>query len=362
MSEEDKIYLQIEEYLKGNLQGDSLSAFEQQIKESADLQRMVEASKLADELVIENRLREVGSILHETHIKSPGNGLWKSFTLLLVVAGAAGVFFLVNSAHSPEQKSVSQPTANPPAVTEIREPEKEPADFRSSGSEQPQVTKSPDIQKSNPTPAITGPAAIIPDDSLPVASAPSLAATRTDKAPETRQPPAPVVPKDPCATVVIETHVSTTPACEGEQSGAIILSEIQGGQPPYSREVLQLPGLTPRGMHDLGGGKYLVRITDRQGCIREYHDVSVKEKNCPKDYSFNPFIGEVWNIPSDESDGTLRIINHSGKPVIVRPVRAHSAESWNGYPEHGEIEPGYYIFTISYNDGRILQGSITVVR
>ena len=98
------------------------------------------------------------------------------------------------------------------------------------------------------------------------------------------------------------------------------------------------------------------------GCSQEIENIRIKEKQCPKDYSFNPFMGESWEIPGSENSGSILIYDHSGRIYYQKELNSGSEESWNGYSDQGELQTGYFIFTITYKSGSIIKGSVTIVR
>ena len=166
----------------------------------------------------------------------------------------------------------------------------------------------------------------------------------------------------PCDQVAILATIKTTPSCSDKASGIILVQSIKGGTKPYS---ISLSSSTNEAISngDISKGIYNAKITDAQGCTHTYSDIVIDEKECPRDYSFNPFYGdEVWNIEPESSTGQLVIYDKGGALYFQQNIPATTVYKWSGMGNNNQILPGYYIFVIKYANGMVKKGSVTIVQ
>lgn len=134
-----------------------------------------------------------------------------------------------------------------------------------------------------------------------------------------------------------------------------------GGTAPYSFVVKNQEGevLMPT---QLPEGSYTVDLQDGQHCHTLYHHVEVKTKMCAQNYAFNPYTGEVWEVPSYKHSGKLSVVDKAGNIYLSKEIPANSQETWDGSSPLGELKIGYYLYSISYTDGTELRGAVTLLK
>jgi len=358
MMREDSTYSQVEDYIHGRLTTEELLAFEAKLSNDPDLARQVKLHELADDLVIENRLLEVSAILHNQTSRSSSGKI--KYTVISIFAaailGVGGWLWIQQNSEKPEQ--VSQQAKQEIISESKQDTPSEPS--RGSGTVQARKnsvnTKNKQEEVSVvPAPSVTADSqfvkmeATLPLENKPVTSNTSEKSIASEK-----------LSLNPCEKIELTASVKTIETCEGEEQGAIRVQQIKGGTEPYSYSVFD--GEEIKDAAHLQSGIYKLVISDGNGCRKTYDHLSVKNKNCPKDYSFNPFIEENWEIPSNGKAGKLLIYDASGNIYFEKQIAEGEKDHWSGEGKTGEIKPGYYIFVIDRGKGSLVQGSVTIVK
>lgn len=369
MSSEDQLYQEIENYLKGNLTADGKTAFEQRLAADAGLQNKVALSKLANTLVIENRLLEVKQALGDVH-NNPGKpNTWKKIILgitgVLLVGNAALFIFNSKEKTISTQNTAKQTVENISTPAPLSAPEINNSSETSLGKGKTNIANKPTITNPPSSENVIVEERKATTDSLPTASVQSSVPIKPE--PEIKEiiPVAPVQPAavaSPCMSIHIKAKTVTVNPCEGEENGSISISDIKNGYAPYSLQLKDKSGTEVHSYYNLKAGNYSANITDSKGCIQEIKNIILSEKRCSKDYAFNPFTGEVWNIPISENSGTLIIHDKAGDLYLQKELNAGTQESWDGYSQQGELKAGYFIYTINYKNGTLVSGSVSIVK
>jgi len=363
MKGEDQLYQQIESYLKGELVGEEKAAFEQKLATDPELQRKVELSKLADKLVIENRLLQVKELLKETHNNAGKSNFGRNILLgvvgLLIVGGAA--LFVALNKEDKKETSVTITKAETNATLPASESKNQVTTTKSTiKTGAGNIKNTAPVQNSNPIVEVRK----IGADTTTTSQQHSVPDKGIHETTESihQNPLQPTTPANPCEGVNIKAKVTTTIPCEGEENGSVTITDIKNGTAPYNILLKDKSGKDIYSYHNLPSGNYSVDITDSRGCHRELTGITLSEKKCSKDYVFDPNAGEVWQIPISENSGTLSILDKSGNVYLQKQLNAGTQETWDGYSQHGELKIGYFIFTINYNNGTTVTGSVTVIK
>lgn len=369
MNFEDKRYQQIEDFLKGNLTGPEEEAFAKEMAASPDLASRVDKHKLAEELVLEHKLLDVKSILQEEIQKGERIKLIQKLVAAgvgIILAALLLSFLIANKdkAETINQKSVPAPdTASVENLSRKQTPVlQEEKNLSVVPIEKPLLPESRKDTKVETANFITEPEQVIEikdsvSDNVEASNKPLQTKKDTAITQKTDQQKV----ADPCADFEITARLTPVATCEGEAEGRIEISKITGGTAPYSTTITDEEGNIVTG-NNLPAGLYSVRITEGTGCSKKYKEVSISEKACMKEYSFNPFYGESFDIPYYKEDGIFTVYDKSGKTWFSKTVQGTSAEKWDGSSANGDINTGYYMFTIRYSDGKQKQGYITIVR
>ena len=117
---------------------------------------------------------------------------------------------------------------------------------------------------------------------------------------------------------------------------------------------------------NLANGEYKLAIKDKQGCI--YHSEEIVELREPKDCNISqeiaifPGKGEIWIPNISENEGVnLKIFNKSGRSIFNKNI--YQGFEWEGKSQNGSSLPmGSYLYILSFNNGEILTGHITILR
>ncbi len=361
MKPEDFTYNQIEDYIHGRLTTEELLIFETELSSDPDLARRVKLHELADDLVIENRLLEVTALIKNQSDHSSSSKI--KYTIIPIFAamllGLGGWFWF----QSTSENTIHKPhLANQETTPESNKsiPSKPSSEKNIATTQKNTVNRN-----NNQTVVSESVAPAITVDSLPLPivqseleeseeNKPIISNTNDISSPEAK------TNLNPCEKTELTASVKTIETCEGEELGAIRVHQIKGGTEPYSYTVLD--GDEIKDASSLASGSYKLIISDGNGCKKTYDHLTVKNKSCPKDYSFNPFIEEHWEIPSNGKAGKLLIYDASGNIYFEKQIAEGEKEQWSGEGKSGEIKPGYYIFVIDRGRGSLVQGSVTIVK
>jgi hypothetical protein len=371
MSFQEDIYDHIEAYLKGQLDGDQLVAFEKEISLSASLQDEIEKHKTVNALIVEQRLLSVKDLLQAEKIKDTNKGsTLNSYVYLAIAVAGIGVgsYMLmdtkvevvtkdvvelpnvVQSDSSNSGKNVIGKSIGYLKNTEAVNTFQTENGFRKSQIQfvEQQINESAQNIKSQDTAMVVNQKTKENPTSVETKSISNTESTI-------------VVPADPCEKVFIQASVKTNPTCVEDNNGTILVHSIQGGKKPYS---ITLHSSNNESITNgsLPTGTYQAIVTDADGCIQTYSNIVVSEKDCPKDYSFNPYIGEEWNLEAHDLTGTLEMRDKAGMLYYQSTISAHTPLHWSGMGSSNQIIPGYYIFVIKYSDGTYKRGSVTIVQ
>lgn len=362
MSSEKFNYHQlIEEYLLDMMTTAERSSFEKEMESNPELQREVNAHRLANDIVIERRLMDVKATLKAIDQKSFSN-MWK-----WVIGGGIGLALLAGFLFLPTDKTVSVATLDQPKMaispelsprhkeeTVVETQPKRSVEVKGTAPSKPS-TALPETQKQLTLEPTTLPAVIA---STPTAEASKAELPVEIDKPETKPIPVPV---DPCKWVTLSADISATPTCHGKSEGLVRISRIKGGTLPYKTTLLDEKNQEVT-TTSLSKGVYAIVITDAKGCSQRFEKISIGSKACSENIVFNPTLGETWEIPSSEQDGVLKVYDNAGSLYFWKEIQAFDKEHWSGRASNGEQKQGYFLYEIQYKDGSSAQGSITLVK
>ncbi len=353
MSGGKETYQLIEEYLNGDLAGTEKEAFEQALGQDAALQKKLETHRLANELVLEYRLSQAKSLVQQTHQGNTQKRFWRTIGFI-----SAGLLVIGSVAHfTGSSKKTSIPKNSAPQ--KAKEAVTPSIQLTAPQNALENSSKAISQKLEEPT---SSPATILQENNEhPMESSASVPIQTEAILPKKGEEPVESIPS-PCENVHLSAAVHATAACIGEANGAISISHFEGGKAPYMVAVLDQAKQTISLIQELSAGTYEVRLTDANDCTTPLEPVTVKEKNCPKNESFNPFIGEMWQIPAHKTAGKLRVTDPNGTLYFEMDIPASTSETWSGQPNQGELKTGYFLYLLHYTDGTSKQGYITIVR
>lgn len=370
MSFQEDIYDKIEAYLSGELDADQLAAFENEISMDNSLKAEIEKHKTVNALIVEQRLLSVTELLQAEKIKDANSGgsLNSYVYLAIAVAGLGiGSYILMDKKEDVASNDVqATPTiVKMDSADGAKNTSKKSVDYLTNeesintiqienGFRKSQIQfVEQQINESVQNVTLKDTAVLVKQKPIEQTS--------------TVEPNVNVVTKPvvstmvPCANVHIQASVKSNPSCIDEENGNIVVHSIQGGKKPYAISLRASNQETPSN-GALSKGTYQVIVADADGCIQTYSNIVVSEKDCPKDYAFNPYIGEEWTMAAANVDGQLEMHNKAGVLYYQTTIHAQTPLQWSGMGLNNQVIPGYYIFVIKYSNGTYKKGSVTIVQ
>jgi hypothetical protein len=170
-----------------------------------------------------------------------------------------------------------------------------------------------------------------------------------------------------CNSKDLKYSVSFKNSCIGEINGEINIEEVQGGQLPYLFSIDNGVNYSKGSdFSGLGKGVYHVSVMDHLGCkSAQLETLQIIETHCEgqgkKEYIFNPSHNELVIQNTVQLSGVIEVYSYSGSEVFRKQFLNFESITWNGYGSNNIlVQPGNYIFKISYSDNSMENGSITV--
>lgn len=357
MSENNSTYQQIEKYLNGGMSVLEVKTFEDELSQNPILQRQLEAFRLTDLVVFENRLLDIKDLVQQTHGETKKKNSWRKYLFLACVVVLGGLSALWYSLPSAKEKSSFQKqVAKEEAIKvekQIALPIIEKKQTVVSSKAEKYVVDNQETTMSNQ----------IMENTDTVQEQEMLLVPKK-KGGDSSMAIYPLEVKEvsPCRQIKIEADVFTTSTCEGESEGQISISGYKGGKAPYSVTILSSVRESVVLPYRLGAGKYEAKIVDANHCSTLISGIEIKEKRCNKHDHFNPFIGETWPIPVHTTEGELVILDKTGNVYFSIVLPSGVQEQWSGQSLDGELKTGYFVYHLKYQDGTFKQGTVTIVR
>ncbi|MFN3402978.1 MAG: SprB repeat-containing protein [Cytophagaceae bacterium] len=164
----------------------------------------------------------------------------------------------------------------------------------------------------------------------------------------------------------IKADFMVTETCYDKPGGKILFSKVNGGTPPYLYSIDGGRSFHNSGeFHNLSSNNYILIIKDNNGCqsiVNSQVRLEGKDCNTTLRYSFNPDM-ETWKFPMKEENGSIQIVNASGIVVYSARITNSFPSEWNGRSMNGsDLNSDIYMFLISYDNGKVDQGYISIVR
>ncbi|WP_028982431.1 hypothetical protein [Sporocytophaga myxococcoides] len=365
-SSDENIYEVIELYLSEILPENERMLFEEQLISDIALQHKVEVCKTARDLILQNKLKGLKSIMAEEQSKAdqsgPFNKGW-TFLILLAVISSGFYFLLKNNSSSEIEKSeriksiiTSTDSASNVQLsgsevkitnTKLHSGKTITADKKTTN--EPTTAK---IDASSISPDIDGQELQSKDKTLKPDNTYNLIAEPKNNL---LTPPA-----NKCEGVVISAQLLVQEPCNGSSTGVIEIKGFKGGTSPYKTFLNGSESEEENIFRDLNQGTYRVDVTDDNGCKHQFNPLILKGIVCKLDYDFNPGRGEEWLGPVAMQTSKLTIIDKTGNQVYSKQMANGEQCTWSGYLESGKLELGYFIYIIENKDGNVIKGSITV--
>lgn len=366
MANQKEIFDLVESYLSGELSANKLANFEAELSTNLAIQKQLKLAKAAQKLVIQNRLLQVKALSREELSRSE---VKKNTTQKFLIGGSIGLIaalsglFFITKTNEPvktelpisEEIKVKKPidsvtkTTNEEATTSLLPIA---TDTTSQKKTQPKTIEI----KEESTPQHT----LLKGDKVLVVEKPTTIQNQIETAAiEKTESSKNITPI--CNTENIKAHIHTTNGCEGKNESSIEVGVINGLLAPIKKQLFDSSNQPLYSNYDLKDGSYTLLVSGADSCYKHF-PIIIKSKKCAINVDFNPSFGEVWEIPTSNVAGVLTIRTKTGLEILHKKLLANEATTWAGKNEQNEIQTGYYIFTIYYEDGSFLKGGITVTQ
>jgi hypothetical protein len=368
-----EIYDLIERHFNHELSQEEQIMFDLKVKNDPDFAKevvaQVEANKiLLDQglLNIKDRLRKI----HEAETKGNDSGKWKTYLagVVALVALVTSVNYFYNSSSktespvtnvvtAPSEKNTTVTTENKKEVINLNE--KENTTENNSKKENSSIV--PPADKKTIQDNVQVKDTVQTKKNVPFVI-PSPLVSKNDTV-TTKKKPAAV----DCSTVTIVGDVNSSGTCTDKSTGNIIvnLSSVKGGNKPYMFSIDgsdEYKGSSQ--FYDLPVGHYKVTAKDRNNCVSLLQEVDIKSKDCPQEYAFAPGRAELFTFPmKGYTDGEIKILNQGGQIIYHTSINNGYPSAWNGTNNSGiELSMGVYMFVITYSNGEINKGYVTILK
>jgi hypothetical protein len=373
MYHSDNIYEIIEQYLEGSLDDGEKLQFEQQLQVDETLKQKVLICKSTQGLIMQNKLKDLKTLMSEEKAKVEKSEMLKKTGLILLGSALlvmGGIWYLQKEKSMPrdvpqqEQRSGQEQSVLPksPEPTEDKQIENlvPNSDKTSSKVQKPHAVEhltAPSI--STQKTASTNSKTIVTESLVVAEEEKPQVQTQEKKGEEPKVNTDNTL--DACKGVVITAEITTVPPCKGLSNvGTIHLRGFRGGHGPYRVYLNGNDMGTEDSYEQLAEGNYQIMIVDAKGCKQTFNPLLLKAKDCPMDYDFNPNRGEEWLGPVLTSSAKLSILDKKGTLVHSKQVLAGEPCTWSGYSQLGTLVFGYFVFVLEKADGSVVKGSITV--
>lgn len=368
MNEETRYDL-IDRYLKGDLKKDH--PFFEQLEKDESLREEVETQRLVADAVIDYRLIQVEALVESYRQKAirPENNYkkWLWWALPVVLVGSLAPFFSTKEGNSPsvtvESKRELAPKAALPEHKATMEMKSTPSTHQETSvavkkesapaTEQLEVENKPTLVPQEQTTIHIAPSSSVSTETKELPASNNLAAEQKLPVP------------DPCLSAHFKAFVYETRPCRGKNEGMLEIQQAKGGTPPYLYSLDKGKTYHKEALFkQLSAGNYTISIKDDNGCEGIiYAHFALDPKTCSDlaQYSFNPHV-ETWEPPlTADKSGNITIVDRFGNQLYLRNFSQNERLIWDGSALNGQLlSAGSYVYTITYGDGTIERGNVTL--
>ncbi len=366
MSQNEQTYWKIHDFLKDRLKGDALRDFQQEIVENETLRKEVEMHRIANKLIINNRLTAAKQTSFNIQKTEKQAELYKKIAIgtAISIIIISAIYLIFNKQQANQVKINSSSIGRKNATVYLD-------NGRFSDLVNGKLNQTLAQQHSIETKEASSKEVSVPISNSNKNELLFIKNTETilPKQTETKQEIAveSVLAKKEienfCLKTVISAITFASTTCVNENEGSISVSDFKGGQAPYKFEIVSEVSGNILKNNRLAGGKYAVVITDDNHCKATIENIVVKEVNCANaEEAFNPFLGETFQLDAFPKAGTFVVHEKTGAIVYKTQVLADEKIEWNGMSQNGELETGHFAYEIVYEDGTRKNGSITITR
>ncbi len=365
------IYEEIDRYLYHQLSESELAAFNKKLLTDADFKSIVDAQKIANEVIIDQEMIKLKARMSkEMNADNTGSGPWGKiiiFSALVVTSAALYMYSQSSSSDSEDNKNIAV-TAITQTNTATKEHQKEttvtPNDKYKTTTQKSKATVDMEQKITDALPVVE----VQKESVLSIKETVHSSVIRPQKE-EIKQAiqAADQIAKVNCETLHISAEVIVDYGFEADGEATIIIKSlsVKGSLAPYTYAIDQSAFESAPRFDGIKDGVYHVRVKDHNGCIAQVKkEVIVKTPVKEIDDAFAPAYGERWKFPvKANKEATISIFNKAGTPVYITTLSGGYPEEWDGRNNSGvELESGNYYFVIQYSSHEILKGYISIVK
>ncbi|MFN3404856.1 MAG: gliding motility-associated C-terminal domain-containing protein [Cytophagaceae bacterium] len=176
------------------------------------------------------------------------------------------------------------------------------------------------------------------------------------------------LPENPvkdCSLENLDLAIEINDACRGKNNGSIHINytRFNAGQKPFEFSIDNGKTFSKSSLFsNLSPGIYHVVIRDSKLCTSKFSK-QLSEKACAEalNYAFNPGLENLKVKIKNHSSGIIMIYNVGGNLVYSNDFTGDDYFQWDGKDKDGQtLQPGYFAFSIKYNDGEEQNGFISI--
>ena len=371
-----KAYWDLENFLKGKLDLERSKMIEEKMSKSAAFANKVEAHRMVHEIIIDNGLLALKDQMAEwKRGKDPGFNFGKSGKIIstIIVVASLSLITYFTAFKSKQNNNLLQKIT--PSNEHVITAEKT-------------QTKKTKKTKSKSLTSLKEQISIKLENSSNLESQEQVISnvnnltfdTKISKLPlevpvnSHQKIQLPIIPvskpedKISCNNVIPFFPTRKLGSCIGLYMGSIIFDETasQYGDAPFTYSIDAGKSFAQSStFENLANGDYKLAIKNNQGCIYYSEEiVELRESsdcNVSKEIAIVPSKGESW-VPllRDNEDVNLKIFDKSGRAIFNKNI--YQGFEWEGKSQNGSILPmGSYLYVLSFKNGELLTGHITIL-
>lgn len=377
MSNSEDIFDQIDQYLKGQLTGDSKLAFENKLTTDSEFKEFVNTQSVLRQVVIADSLGEIKAMMQSDLAQKGGSTKfrnWHKWGLgVFVLSCFLASFYYLNQVNEEVavkdvfiKSSKERGSSNRKEIS-LDDTRKDDVIVSQVESVSPSIKQrnTEHVHDSLGTPPIK----LEQLEEIKKEEAKEIATNRKttrNEAPEVKEV---IVNKSPCEGVKMNASFNVVLPNYPNNLGQLEIdaSSVTGGVAPYFYAIDNGEFQFEESVEGVAIGKHIIHIKDGNGCISPLEEVfEIKINYCPEyiQKDFTPAFGESWSVPTlSGEDAELIISNKSGRAVCTQQYTGGQEPTWDGRSDTGaELPMGFYKFKLAYPDGGFCLGKVTIIR
>ncbi len=384
-------YELIERYLTGQLSAEELTKLEYRMKSDPEFAREVDKHRAVSSIIRDGMLLEIREKVKAIHnSKTSYNRFRNSGNRIIALSVVGLLIFLsimfIRNIKKDSNSKLPEEQANPVTDTSIRKDQRTDTFHDESSQinrEKTTPTAHENVYKKPPTPIIEKTSNTHEIDTIRENEKINVRSEKPAKkmqVPDSTGITPELIPvtddnksridhgKDStdCSQVAISARIETEESCEQRPTGriCIVKTSIQGGTPPYSVSIDNGKNFYPSFVFEkLYPGNYVLWLKDKYNCMTKTGNYRISSVDCDYDFIFAPDEGELWEAPSYDDAGFLKIYSKQGKLVFTKRIDYGETYMWNGLSlTDNPLPMGVYRFILELDNHDPVVGNVTIVR